>query len=49
MFFLTITVLSILISDEMKKLEVGYIAQKKIFVIKKPGVNIAKDFSIVFT
>lgn len=33
----------------MKTLEIGYIAQKKIFVIKKPGVNVARDFSIVFT
>ncbi|XP_065068452.1 neutral alpha-glucosidase AB-like isoform X2 [Rhopilema esculentum] len=34
--------------NQMKKLDVGYIAQKKIFVIKKPEINIGNDFSIVF-
>jgi len=34
--------------NEMKKLDVGYISEKKIFVMKKPGVTVGRDFSIVF-
>ena len=36
------------VADEMKKLDVGYISEKKIFVMKKPGVTVGRDFSIVF-
>eukprot|EP00794_Sanderia_malayensis_P019892 gene19892-21835_t len=38
--FKTATLMAI---NEMKKLEVGYIADKKIFVIKKPGINSPQD------